>query len=282
MKSIVASILTSLLALCVLQTRTHAQSSENQNPTTPLLVKPQKPNEVTVVLDDQPTTPTKTDQPSDQPAAETAKSPPDDTTATDPSDTPDEPQTAEPKPDDTQKEPPPETTTAPPTPPEPANQHEGVTVHVEKIKSGSGELDASKIKLRAPFPAKPLTQAPSGWRLQPAENTPPFSREVELSPGKKVTLSIRPHILVPEADGTSVFNIAEPGFDPALGYQQNATVGAILSTSIRQLEEDSKQMGTAIDKLQQLLGSLPKPPPSAPPAPPATAPITKPLPRTSR
>jgi hypothetical protein len=67
-----------------------------------------------------------------------------------------------------------------------------------------------------------------------------------------------------------VFTIAEPGFDRSLGYRQTDTVGAILANSIRQLEQDSKQLSTAIDNLQQLLVSLPKeevPAPQAIPIP---------------
>ncbi len=145
---------------------------------------------------------------------------------------------------------------------------EGLSVHVEKLKSGSGNIDPSKVKLLAPFPAKPLAPAPPGWLLQASENVPPFTREIELSDGKKITLSIRPHLLVPSIDGTTVFSVLEPGFDPSLAYQQNATVGAILSNSIIQLENDSKQMGVAIDKIQQILSSLPKSEITVPPSEP--------------
>lgn len=140
--------------------------------------------------------------------------------------------------------------------PEPEN---GLTVRIEKLHAGQGSVDPSKVKLLAPFPAKPLAQAPPGWRLDTSDSAPPFTREVELSPGSKITLNIRPHVLVPDADGASVFTIAEPGYDSSFGYQQTSTVGAILSNSIRQLDEESKQLGTAIENLQQLLVSLPKP-----------------------
>lgn len=140
----------------------------------------------------------------------------------------------------------------------PAPQN-GLAVRIEKIHTGTGTPDPSQVKLLAPFPAKPLGPAPVGWHLDTSDSAPPFTREVELAPGSKITLTIRPHVLIPDADGANVFTISEPGYAPALGYQQSATVGAILSTSIRQLDEDSKQLGTAIDSLQQLLISLPKP-----------------------
>jgi len=133
------------------------------------------------------------------------------------------------------------------------------------------------VKLSAPFPAKPLSQPPVGWRLDTSDSAPPFTREVEISPGSKITLTIRPHLLVPDADGAQVFTVSEPGYDNALGYQQTATVGAILSESIRQLDEESKQLGTAIDSLQQLLVSLPKPEPLPEPKP-----ETKPAPIRKR
>lgn len=136
---------------------------------------------------------------------------------------------------------------------------DGLAVRVEKLQSGTGGIDPAKVKLLAPFPAKPLGQAPAGWHLEFSKSSPPFIREVEISPGKKIGLTIYPHLLVPDADGVSSFCIAEPGFNSSRGYQQTATVGAILATSIRQLDDDSKQLGNAIDSLQQLLVSLPKP-----------------------
>lgn len=135
----------------------------------------------------------------------------------------------------------------------------GLAVRVERLQTGPGTIDPSKVKLLAPFPAKPLAAAPAGWHLDSSETAPPFTREVEISPGTKITLNIRPHLLVPDADGAQVFSISEPGYDNSVGYLQTATVGAILSNSIRQLDEDSKQLGDAIDRLQQLLVSLPKP-----------------------
>ncbi len=141
----------------------------------------------------------------------------------------------------------------------------GLNVRVEKIQTGTTTIDPSKVKLLAPFPAKPLAQPPAGWRLETSENAPPFTREVELSPGKSITLTVHPHLLVPDTHGTDTFTVSEPGFDPALGYRQDATAGAVLATSIRQLDEDSKQLGNVIDNLQQLLVSLPKPEPEPEP-----------------
>jgi hypothetical protein len=144
---------------------------------------------------------------------------------------------------------------------------DGLAVRVEKLHTGKGSIDPAEVKLFAPFPAKPLAQPPAGWHLDASNTAPPFTREVELAPGTTVTLTIRPHLLVPDADGATVFTIPEPGFDNKLGYAQTATVGANLSNSIRRLDEDAKQLGTAIDSLQQLLVSLPKPEPKPEPQP---------------
>lgn len=135
----------------------------------------------------------------------------------------------------------------------------GPAVRVEKIRHGQAAEDVSQIQLRAPFPAKPLSSPSTGWKLVTSDNAPDFIREVELAPGSTITLTIRPHLLRPEVDGDTTFEIPEPGYDPALGYHQSDTVGAILGTSILQLDEDAKQLGQAIDRLQQLLISLPKP-----------------------
>jgi hypothetical protein len=110
---------------------------------------------------------------------------------------------------------------------------------------------------------------PQGWRIEKSGDAPAFKREVEIAPGSKIELSVQPHVLVPEVDGATAFSVGEPGYDAGLGYQQNATVGAILSSSIGQLEDDSIRLGTAIDQLQQLLVSLPRPEP-APEDQPAT------------
>lgn len=135
----------------------------------------------------------------------------------------------------------------------------GLSVRVERLQTGSTEIDPAQVKLLAPFPAKLLARSPEGWVIESSESAPPFMREVELSPGKRIALSVRPHLLLAEADGSNVFQIAEPGYDASLGYRQNATVAAILSNSIRQLDDDSRQLGTVIDQLQQILVSLPQP-----------------------
>ena len=152
----------------------------------------------------------------------------------------------------------------------------GLAVRVEKLQIGIGLIDPAQVKLLAPFPAKPLTPAPTGWHLEPSEKAPPITRDVELSPGNKISLTIRPHLLVPDADGNRVFSVLEPSYDPALGYRQSATVGAILAHSINQLEDDAKELGTTIDKLQQLLVSMPKSAPATTPSP-ESKPAAKPV-----
>ncbi|MGD7653488.1 MAG: hypothetical protein ACQCXQ_09765 [Verrucomicrobiales bacterium] len=146
-----------------------------------------------------------------------------------------------------------------PSLPDTPKQKKGLAVRVEKLHDNGQDFDASSVKLRAPFPAKPLAQPPAGWRIETSANTPPFTREIELEPGKSITLSVRPHLLVPEADGIRSFAIGEPGFEPSLGYQQATTVSAIISRSVRQLEDDSRDLGVAIDTLQQILVALPQP-----------------------
>lgn len=146
-------------------------------------------------------------------------------------------------------------------------QPEGVVVRVEPGKSGAA-MDSSKIKLLAPFPAKALAKAPAGWRLEHPDDVPPLVKEVVLDNGARLNLSIRPHVLVPDSDGRQVIAVNEPGYDPALEYAQAKTMGAILSDSIERMDKDSKDLGDALERLQQLLGSLPHaaaPAPSAKP-----------------
>lgn len=144
----------------------------------------------------------------------------------------------------------------------PAEPEEGLAVRVESLQSGNAKVDPAQVKLLAPFPAKPLAEPPAGWHLDASDSAPPFTREVEISPGTRVTLNIRPHLLVPDADGVEAFGVPEPGYDTSLGYRQTATVGAILATSIRQMDEESRQLGDAIDRLNQLLVTLPVPEPA--------------------
>ena len=139
------------------------------------------------------------------------------------------------------------------------NTESGLTVRIEPIHSGKGPIDVSRIKLRAPFPAKPLAQAPQGWHFDASNNASLYRHDVEIAEGSKITLTIQPHVLVPDSDGQDVFSIAEPGYEGDLGYQQISTIGAIVANSVRQLDEDAQKIGVAIDDLQQLLISLPKP-----------------------
>lgn len=154
-----------------------------------------------------------------------------------------------------------------PVPEPPAPEPEGVTVQVEAGSDDGAKVDAKAVKLLAPFPAKPLFQAPAGWRLEHPAELPTFVRPVDLANGTRISLAIRPHLLVPDADGENVLAVDEPGYDPAQGYAQSGTMGAVLSSSVEAMEADSRKMSDALDRLSQLLGSLPAPEPPPAPAP---------------
>lgn len=141
----------------------------------------------------------------------------------------------------------------------------GLSVRVEPLQSGTGVSGPAEVKLLAPFPAKLLARTPDGWRIEASNTAPHFTRVVDLGVGKTINLDVNPHVLVPDADGSKVFQVAEPSYDPQLGYQQDSTVGAVLSTSIRHLEKDSKKLGHAIEQLQQILLALPQPEPTTKP-----------------
>lgn len=141
---------------------------------------------------------------------------------------------------------------------EPERPAESKGVRVEVTRGSSTEkVDAPDIKLLAPFPAKPLAPAPSGWKLVHPEGTPPISKTVTLGNGSEVTLSIRPHVLIPDADGDGSFDLSEPGYKPALQYAQEDTVGTILADSIGNLDDDSARLDRAARRLRELLQSLP-------------------------
>lgn len=166
-------------------------------------------------------------------------------------------------------------------PPPPVPEPEGVIVNVEPGTGGTAAVDAKSVKLLAPFPARPLSHPPAGWRLEHPKELPAFTQEVALKNGTRIQLSIRPHLLVPDADGARVISVKEPGFEAEKRYAQTGTMSAVLANSIEQLDKDSHQMGEALDRLEQLLGSLPATdtPPRAhpvPAAPSSLAPTRKP------
>ncbi|BCX49111.1 hypothetical protein HAHE_30190 [Haloferula helveola] len=134
----------------------------------------------------------------------------------------------------------------------------GVRVEIEGGDTNS-HFAAKDIKLVAPFPAKPLSSPPKGWRLIHPESAPAISEQVSLANGSKIRLSIRPHVLVPDADGSQVFALSEPGFDPTLGYAQTETVGAVLADTIHDLDRNGDRLDAAARRLAELLDSLPSP-----------------------
>ena len=138
---------------------------------------------------------------------------------------------------------------------------EGLGIRIEPIRDGKGSTATGQIKLKANFPAKALSTTPDGWILEKSPQAPAFLEEVTLRPGKTISLSISPHVLVPAADGVNTFAVVEPGFDSSEGYRQSNTVSAILGNSVAQLDRDSILLGNAISDLHQLLASLPKPEP---------------------
>ncbi|NWK54866.1 hypothetical protein HW115_04550 [Verrucomicrobiaceae bacterium N1E253] len=141
-------------------------------------------------------------------------------------------------------------------------EHEGIQIQVEKVASSSGGTNnGGEIKVYSPFPAKPLDTPPLGWKFVPASSgVDPYRTTVKLSDEKSVDLSITPYVLVPASDGRNVIRIAEPGYRPELTYMQNETIGAILQHSTEEIEHTEKQTSQAINRLQQLLSSLPQTP----------------------
>lgn len=141
-----------------------------------------------------------------------------------------------------------------PVPEEP----KGVQVSVQ---GGSPDVsvESSDVKILFPFPAKPLSEPPAGWRLTHPESVPALSQPVTLPNGTRVTLSIRPHVLVPDADGSTVFGLKEPGYEAARGYAQTDTVGAVLADSINELDVNNDRLAAASRRLTELLDSLPQP-----------------------
>lgn len=137
-----------------------------------------------------------------------------------------------------------------------ASDPAGVEIDVEP-GADDVTVDDEAIDIVAPFPAKRLAPPPPGWKIVHPDDTPVRTETVTLANGQTVSLAIRPHVLIPEADGAEVFALSEPGFDSALGYDQTQTVGSILAESIHQLDEQDARLTAAANRLSELLDSLP-------------------------
>jgi len=134
----------------------------------------------------------------------------------------------------------------------------GIQVQIEKIAGKPVNGDGS-VKVDAPWPAKPISTPPTGWKFALAgKGVEPFLTKVTLSNGSDVELSITPYILEPLSDGLTSIKITEPGYQAGVGYDEENTLGIMLQNSTKEIENHEKQTAQAIERLQQLLSSLPR------------------------
>ncbi|GAA5484429.1 hypothetical protein [Haloferula sargassicola] len=145
--------------------------------------------------------------------------------------------------------------------PEPTPKGARITV---QEGSSNAAISSDRIDLKAPFQPKLLGTPPAGWRLSEVDTVPPVEETVTLANGAKVPLSIRPYLLVPDANGDTSFALTEPGFQASKGYAQTDTVGSILADSIHHLDDDSDRLAATARKLGELLDSLPSAPTTSP------------------
>ncbi|MBB5352349.1 hypothetical protein HNR46_002594 [Haloferula luteola] len=143
-----------------------------------------------------------------------------------------------------------------------ASEPKGVRIRVQE---GASSLKVAKdqISLKAPFQPKVLGSPPVGWRFIESKSVPEIEQQATLANGTEVTLSVRPYLLVPDANGSNSFALTEPGFDAEKGYAQSATMGSVLMDSIQHLDADSDRLAAASRRLSELLNSLPAPVPTA-------------------
>lgn len=140
------------------------------------------------------------------------------------------------------------------------NKDGGIQIQVEKTAGKSGAKGKKgAVKVYSPWPAKPISNPPAGWKFAPApEGTEPFRTQVKLDSGNTVDLSITPYVLVPISDGKTSIKIFEPGYDPIQKFSQQSTLGVMLLNSTTEIENHEKDAADAIQRLQQLLSSLPR------------------------
>ena len=140
--------------------------------------------------------------------------------------------------------------------------NEGIQIQVEKSggKSGSSK-GGGAVKVTSPWPAKPLDVPPLGWKYIPAPaGIEPYRKTVKLGDSDSVNLAITPYVLVPVSDGLHAIRISEPGYQPGADYMKETTIGSILQRSTEEIERNERHTGIAIQRLQQLLSSLPQKP----------------------
>lgn len=139
--------------------------------------------------------------------------------------------------------------------------NEGIQIEVEKFSSNLDSTnETGQVKVYSPWPAKPLDAPPLGWKFVPApEGIEPYRTTVKLGAKSSVDLAITPYVLVPASDGKNVIRIAEPGYQPELKAMQENTIGSILQKSTKEIERHEQKAGQAIQRLQELLTSLPQP-----------------------
>ena len=133
-----------------------------------------------------------------------------------------------------------------------------VTVDIRSTAEPMVPEDAGEpVEVKGTLQEEELQPDEEEEKVEHPKDLPAFTREIPLSNGTRIQLSIRPHLLVPDADGATVITVNEPGFEPDKRYAQTATTAAVLGTAIERLDDDSRKMSEAIDRLEQLLGSLP-------------------------
>ncbi|BDS08507.1 hypothetical protein NT6N_35470 [Oceaniferula spumae] len=137
---------------------------------------------------------------------------------------------------------------------------DAIRIQVEKTTGrGGARQSKGKVKVYSPWPAKPISNPPVGWKFAPApKDTESFRTTVKLASGNSVDLSITPYVLVPVVDGHGAIKISEPGYDPTKKYTQENTIGVMLQNSTAEIENHEKHVADSIKRLQQLLSSLPR------------------------
>ncbi len=99
---------------------------------------------------------------------------------------------------------------------------------------------------------------PPGWTIVPLTGAKMESEPVEVRPGVRGVIEVNPYQLVPDPARVAV---RDPGFAPALGNAQTATVGAVLTRCNDEAADLSTKLDAALKTLQTAL--TPKKPPVA-------------------
>jgi hypothetical protein len=102
-----------------------------------------------------------------------------------------------------------------------------LTAFLGPIAESQVHANEGQPKLFEPYAPKPSGKSPESWEIKILEGSQ-VENSTTLTSGKDIKVTVPAYEMVPKVSPDSVV-LKDPGFDPALGTTQKATIGAILT-----------------------------------------------------